>query len=87
MTIRTSQTGELRQGDIRFKIAALRAHPTVAVTIATHHQGAKALLLRGEVTMTEADGLLEEYALAHRRTMGEEASRGYLAAIVREALA
>jgi hypothetical protein len=64
-----------------FKIAALRAHPAVAVTVATHHQGAKALLLRGEVTLTDADGLLEEYVIAHRRTMGEQASGGYLAAI------
>jgi len=64
-----------------FKIAALRAHPRIAVTIATHHQGAKALLLRGEVTLADVDGLLEEYALAHRRTIGEQASRDYLAAI------
>lgn len=69
-----------------FKIAALRAHPAVAVTIATHLQGAKALLLRGEVTLSEVDGLLEEYAIAHRRTMGEQASRGYLAAIDRPGL-
>jgi hypothetical protein len=64
-----------------FKIAALRAHPAVAVTVATHHQGAKALLLRGEVTFRDVDGLLEEYAIAHRRTMGGQASKGYLAAI------
>jgi hypothetical protein len=64
-----------------YKIAALRAHPAVAVTIATHHQGAKVLLLRGEVTLTDVDGLLEEYAIAQRRTMGEEASRDYLASI------
>lgn len=69
-----------------FKIAALHAHPAVAVTIATHHQGAKALLLRGEVSLTDVDGLLEEYAIAHRKTMGEEASQGYLAAIDRPGL-
>jgi hypothetical protein len=64
-----------------FKVAALRARPHVAVTIATHHQGAKVLLLRGEVALADRDGLLEEYAIAHRRTMGEQASRDYLAAI------
>jgi len=64
-----------------FKIAARRAHPAVAVTVATHDQGAKVLLLRGEVTRAEAGSLLEEYAIAQRRTIGEEASRSYLAAI------
>src|SRR5262245_22369498 len=64
-----------------FKIAARRAHPAVAVTVATHDQGAKVPLLRGEVTFAEAGSLLEEDALAQRRTMGEEASRSYLAAI------
>jgi len=63
-----------------FKIAALRAHPAVAVTVATHHQGAKVLLLRGEVTVADVDGLLEEYAFAWRRTMGEQESNSYLAA-------
>jgi hypothetical protein len=69
-----------------FKIAALRARPAVAVTVATHHQGAKVLLLRGMVTLTDVDGLLEEYAIAQRRTMGEQASRSYLAAIDRPGL-
>ncbi|HEY3713378.1 MAG TPA: pyridoxamine 5-phosphate oxidase [Jatrophihabitantaceae bacterium] len=64
-----------------YKLAALGAHPTVAITIATHHRGAKVLLLRGEVTLTDVDGLLEEYAIAQRRTTGDEASRGYLASI------
>jgi hypothetical protein len=55
-----------------FKVAALRVRPHVAVTIATHQQGAKALLLRGEVALADRDGLLEEYAIAHRRTMGNK---------------
>ena len=63
-----------------FTIAALRAHPAVAVTVATHHQGAKVLLLPGEVTLADVDGLLEEHAIAQRRTMGEQESNSYLAA-------
>jgi len=63
-----------------FTIAALRAHPAVAVTVAAHHQGAKVLLLRGEVTLADVDGLLEEYAIAWRRTIGEQAPNSYLAA-------
>src|SRR5262245_56578353 len=39
-----------------FPTAAPRAHPAVAVTVAAHHQGAKALPLRGGVTLAEADG-------------------------------
>lgn len=64
-----------------YKIAALRARPRVAVTIATHHDGAKVLLLRGDVVVSEVAGLLGEYAIAHRRTMGNAASDPYLAAI------
>ncbi|NUS43392.1 MAG: pyridoxamine 5'-phosphate oxidase [Mycobacteriaceae bacterium] len=64
-----------------FKVAALQAHPTVAVTISTHHDGAKVLLLRGNAVLTDFDGLLPEYAFAHVRTVGGKASKDYLAAI------
>lgn len=39
------------------------------------------LMLRGLVTVTEADGMLPEYAAAHRKTVGGQMSEDYLAAI------
>jgi hypothetical protein len=54
------------------KIAALRARPTVAVTIDSAGMPPEALLVRGPVTVTEVDGIVPEYALAHHRYAGPE---------------
>jgi hypothetical protein len=63
------------------KLAALRARPDVAVTIDTAGTPPEALLLRGRVTLTDVEGLLPDYAAAHRKVMGDEVSGPYLAAI------
>lgn len=54
------------------KIAALKARPAVAVTIDSMSMPPAALLLRGDVTVTEVDGVVEEYRLAQYRYVGPE---------------
>lgn len=63
------------------KIAALRANPAVAVTIDVAGPPPEVLLLRGEVTVTDVDGIVPEYALAQRRYYGEEQAAAGLARI------
>ena len=53
----------------------------MAITIDTETFPPEVLLVRGRASVTEVDGILEEYALAARRYMGEEAAAGYLAQI------
>lgn len=54
------------------KVAALRARPDLAVTIDTTAAPPEVLLLRGRVELTDVDGVLDEYVLAHRRYYGDE---------------
>ena len=54
------------------KIAALRARPAVAVTIDTPGPPPHVLLLRGPAEVTDVDGIVPEYALAHHRYYGPE---------------
>jgi hypothetical protein len=61
------------------RIVALRANPTVAVSIDTDDSPPTALSLRGVVTITEHRGVVDEYAAAARRYLGDEAAAGYLA--------
>ncbi|WP_029292219.1 pyridoxamine 5'-phosphate oxidase family protein [Cellulomonas sp. HZM] len=64
------------------KVAALRARPEVAVTIdagGTPEQ-ARTLSVRGTADITIVDGLVEEYLLAARRSMGEGAAAQFEAA-------
>jgi Pyridoxamine 5'-phosphate oxidase len=63
------------------KLRALRARPDVAVCIDTIDGAAEALLLRGKVSLTDVDGLVPEYAAAHRKMIGGEASEAHIAAI------
>ena len=63
------------------RLAALRANPDVAVTIDTEAFPPQVLLLRGRAAITEADGVVPEYALAARRYLGVAAATGYLAQI------
>jgi PPOX class probable F420-dependent enzyme len=60
------------------KAAALRAHPDVAITIDTDGFPADVLLLRGPATVTDVDGVADEYAQAARRYMGEEGAAQWL---------
>jgi hypothetical protein len=58
------------------KVAALRAHPEVAVAIdagGTPEQ-ARALSVRGRVSIKIVDGIVPEYLAAARKSMGEEAA-------------
>ena len=54
------------------KIAALRARPTVAVTIDSASLPPAALLVRGDVVLTEVDGVVPEYALMQQRYYGPD---------------
>lgn len=60
------------------RLRDLAAQPTVAVTIDTEAQPPQALSLRGQVVISEQDGVVAEYALAAHRYLGEEAA-AYLA--------
>jgi hypothetical protein len=63
------------------RIKALRANPNVAVTIDTENFPPNVLLIRGQVSVTEVQGIVPEYALAARRYLGEEAAAAYLAQV------
>ena len=63
------------------RLAALRARPDVAVTIDTDTFPPQSLSLRGQVEITEVDGLAPEYVPAARRYLGEDAARQYLSQV------
>ncbi|MEV6303340.1 pyridoxamine 5'-phosphate oxidase family protein [Actinoplanes sp. NPDC051861] len=63
------------------KIAALRARPAVAVTVDTAGPPPHILLLRGDASLTDVDGVVPEYALFHRRYYGEEQGAANIAQI------
>jgi hypothetical protein len=63
------------------KIAALRAKPDVAITIDTSGTPPEVLLVRGRASVTDVDGIVPEYLLAHRRYGGEEQAAAALAEI------
>jgi hypothetical protein len=63
------------------RIAALRAHPDVAITIDTESFPPMVLSVRGRAALTEVDGVDAQYRLAARRYLGEEAAAVYLAQI------
>jgi hypothetical protein len=65
------------------KIAALRARPEVAVTIDRPGPPPEVLLLRGPVEVTEMDGIVPEYRLAHHRYAGPEQGERNVAEIDR----
>src|SRR5689334_6329683 len=63
------------------RLAALRANPAVALTIDTETSPPRSLTVRGIAEITEREGILDEYALAARRYLGEEVAAGMLAAM------
>jgi hypothetical protein len=63
------------------RLRALRARPDAAVTIDTEPFPPEVLTIRGQVEITEIDGIPAEYASAARRYLGEDAARTYLARI------
>ncbi len=54
------------------KIAALRKNPSTAITIDTAGAPPEMLLIRGDAQVTDVEGIVPEYAMAHRRYYGEE---------------
>jgi hypothetical protein len=56
-----------------WKIGAMRANPAIAVTIDAAGAQPEVLLLRGRVEVVERDGILPEYAAAHRRYADDDA--------------
>lgn len=63
------------------RLQALRVNPNVAITIDTESFPPNVLLLRGQVSITEVQGIVPEYRLAARRYMGEETAAAYLAQV------
>jgi hypothetical protein len=60
------------------KVAAIAAHPAVAVTIDTAVWPFQALTVRGQAEVTMVDGVVPEYALAVERYMGAATSAAWL---------
>jgi hypothetical protein len=54
------------------KLRALRVNPAVAITIDTAGPPPEVLQLRGTAEVQVEPGMVEEYALAHKRYYGEE---------------
>ncbi|MFB9317160.1 pyridoxamine 5'-phosphate oxidase family protein [Cryptosporangium minutisporangium] len=65
------------------KIAALRAAPDVAVQIDVPGPPPHVLQLRGRAELTEVDGLVPEYVLAHHRYYGPEQGAANIAGLDR----
>jgi Pyridoxamine 5'-phosphate oxidase len=65
------------------KIGALRARPDVAVTIDVAGPPPEVLLLRGPASVTDVEGIVPEYALAHRRYYGPEQGAANVAEVDR----
>lgn len=63
------------------KIKALRAKPDVAITIDTSGMPPEVLLLRGGAEVTDVDGVVSEYGLAHKRYGGEEQGKQAVAEV------
>jgi hypothetical protein len=63
------------------RLAALRANPAVAITIDTDGNPPQALLIRGQASVTEVDGVAPEYEMAAHRYLGEEYANAYLGRI------
>ena len=63
------------------KVAALRTHPQVALTIDGNAFPYQVLLLRGTAAVEIVAGVVPEYALAARRYFGEEQGAAWVAQI------
>lgn len=61
-----------------YRLRALRANPALAVSIDTETSPPEVLSIRGTAEITEADGILPEYAAAAHRYLGSEEATGYL---------
>jgi hypothetical protein len=61
------------------RIAALRANPTVALTIDTEEFPAQSLTIRGRAEIDQVDGLAPEYVASAHRYLGDVAAAEMLA--------
>jgi hypothetical protein len=59
--------------------AALRVHPSVAITIDTDTFPPEVLLIRGQASVTDVDGIPEEFKLAARRFLGDDEAERFIA--------
>lgn len=68
------EDGELVMGSVASapKVAAIQAHPEIAVTIDENDFPNGVLLLRGRAEVTIVTGVVPEYAAAARRYFGEK---------------
>ena len=57
---------------------ALRANPNVAITIDTEGFPPEVLLIRGQASVTEVDGVPTEFEEAARRYLGEQGAKEFL---------
>ena len=64
-----------------YRVRTLRANPDVAVTVDTDGFPPEVLSIRGRAEITEADGIVPEYAQAAHRYLGSEEATAYLAQI------
>jgi hypothetical protein len=60
------------------KVAALQAHPAVAVTIDSDTFPYQVLQLRGDAQIKLVAGVIPEYVLAAKRYLGEEQGRSWV---------
>lgn len=63
------------------KLAALRARPDVAISIDAATTPPEQLTIRGRAVVTDVDGIVPEYRLAHERYAGREQAAATLAEI------
>jgi hypothetical protein len=63
------------------RIAALRANPTVALTIDTETFPSQSLTMRGQAEIDEVDGLAPEYVASAHRYLGDAAAAAMVAAM------
>lgn len=63
------------------RLAALRANPTVALTIDTEEFPAQSLTIRGRAEIDEVDGLAPEYVASAHRYLGDVAAAEMLASM------
>lgn len=68
------------------RVAVLRANPNVDISIGTDDIKPQAISIRGRASVTEVDGVADEYALAAKRYLGEEAATSQSEASSRPAL-
>jgi hypothetical protein len=63
------------------RLAALRANPTVALTIDTEDFPSRSLTIRGRAEIDEVDGLAPEYVASAHRYLGDVAAAEMLASM------